>query len=307
MEKLFSRKRRRGVTVWGIALPLAAGALVAAGGVFLGQYRQGGGLPSGEDASLVAASVAPEAFQTVFLPPEEVGRGSLLLVGEQTPASGQADLVSPLEEGRGAYQLRDGSIQLAPAFVEAFGRLAEAFSQGGEGEGILLLDGYRSLENQALLAQQADGTALGCQRAPSGCSDHHTGLAADLAWTAAEGGILDFSAGPWEWMAANAPDYGFVLDRTDSPGHLRYVGFPHSRIMADEGWDLGTYLEKMAAYSYDHPYRLTTGDGVSWRIYACSAREGGTDLPIPRDGSWQVSGDNDSRYVVTVRETAPAA
>ena len=85
MENLFSRRKRRGITALSVAMPLAAGVLVAAGGIILGQYRQGGRVPSGKDAALVLASADTEAAQTVFLPPEELGKGSLLVVSEEYP------------------------------------------------------------------------------------------------------------------------------------------------------------------------------------------------------------------------------
>ena len=183
--------------------------------------------------------------------------------------------------------------------------MAEDLEASGEEARILLTDGYRSMEGQLLLSQKSAETREpgDCRLDPPGSSDHHTGLAGDLAWTAGEG-VLSYDAGPRDWLEGHAADYGFLLKGEGDVGHIRYVGFPHSRIMADEGWDLPQYLSELEGYSFEHPFRVTTPDGSSWGIYWVKAQEGGTEIPVPQNAGWQVSGDNRAGYVVTVRETA---
>ncbi len=87
--------------------------------------------------------------------------------------------------------------------------------------------------------------------ADPGASEHHTGLAFDLAIT----GEASFGATKQSvWLREHCWEYGFIIrypaDKTKitkishEPWHVRYVGTEHSLIMRDENLCLEEYLEK---------------------------------------------------------------
>jgi D-alanyl-D-alanine carboxypeptidase len=89
--------------------------------------------------------------------------------------------------------------------------------------------------------------------ADPGTSEHHTGLAFDVAVT----GEASFGATKHAiWLREHCWEYGFILrypaDKTaitkisHEPWHIRYVGTEHSLIMRDENLCLEEYIEKYA-------------------------------------------------------------
>ena len=89
--------------------------------------------------------------------------------------------------------------------------------------------------------------------ADPGTSEHHTGLAFDVAIT----GEASFGATKQSiWLREHCWEYGFILryaaDKTHitkishEPWHIRYVGTEHSLIMRDENLCLEEYIDKYA-------------------------------------------------------------
>lgn len=89
--------------------------------------------------------------------------------------------------------------------------------------------------------------------ADPGTSEHHTGLAFDVAIT----GESSFGATKQSvWLAQHCWEYGFILrypaDKTSitrisyEPWHVRYVGTEHALIMRDENLCLEEYISKYA-------------------------------------------------------------
>ena len=89
--------------------------------------------------------------------------------------------------------------------------------------------------------------------ADPGTSEHHTGLAFDVAIT----GEPSFGATKQSiWLREHCWEYGFILrypaDKTHitkishEPWHIRYVGTEHSLIMRDENLCLEEYIDKYA-------------------------------------------------------------
>lgn len=130
-----------------------------------------------------------------------------------------------------------------------------------EAEGLrpLVCSGYRSYESQEEIFQSNVEEALsqGCAREeaeeqaslwvmPPGCSEHQSGLAADIV--SEDNQRLDDTqenTPEQQWLHANCQDYGFILryprDKTELTGvnyeswHYRYVGLAAAREMASQG------------------------------------------------------------------------
>ncbi|MBT9253513.1 MAG: M15 family metallopeptidase [Brockia lithotrophica] len=123
----------------------------------------------------------------------------------------------------------------------------------------LLVSGFRSYELQATLYGNRAEEPHIYGVAPPGASEHQTGLAADIL---EEGRGMDatFANTPFgQWLAAHAPEYGFVLRYPRGkehvtrvvfePWHFRYVGREEALEMARTGEVLEEYLARRAPVS----------------------------------------------------------
>ena len=138
---------------------------------------------------------------------------------------------------------------------EAAEQLQRALAHIDAGQSILPIDGFRSHEAQAQLyasSLKENGTDF-TQKfvAPSGASEHETGLAIDLARNTPpidpicphfpEEGIC-------QTFRKIAPRFGFIerypagkeqiTGIAHEPWHFRYVGTPHARLMTVSGFCL---------------------------------------------------------------------
>lgn len=235
-------------------------------------------------------------------------KGSLILVNREHPLQGELipDLV-PLEGGWPDQHLDRTAARMLAAAIEAV---------HGQGQ-ILPVSGWRSQDeqqaiwNDTLAKEGEDFTARYVAR--PGCSEHHTGLAVDLALCA---DTIDFIRPdfPYDGVCGAfrkaAARYGFIERYTEDkrektgiaaePWHFRYVGVPHARIMNDAG----ICLEEYPAFLRAAPrvVRLENGRRVQVRYLPWN----GTEITRPAPGAcWQLSGTNEDGFILTVWEGQP--
>ena len=140
------------------------------------------------------------------------------------------------------------------------------------GSPLYLVSAYRSVQRQTALfqrkvneylaqgksQQEAEQSAAQWVARP-GTSEHNLGLAADIVSADWYSGHSDLTAdfeqtGAFEWLARNAPDYGFILRYPQGkqevtgveyePWHYRYVGKQAAREITDAGITLEEYLAR---------------------------------------------------------------
>ncbi len=123
--------------------------------------------------------------------------------------------------------------------------------------------GYRSYSTQERLynefvndylnegySQQEAEQLASRRRMPAGSSEHNIGICMDIITASSSYGFENTSA--YEWLQANAADYGFILrypsDKTDitgvkfEPWHWRYVGVENASSIKNSGLCLEEYL-----------------------------------------------------------------
>ena len=155
-----------------------------------------------------------------------------------------------------------------------------------------------------------------------GYSEHHTGLAVDFK-IMSKSTPISMRDAEYQWLEENCMKYGFIFRYGDSkvaitgmnePYHLRYVGVPHATYMSDRDLCLEEYLELLRNnHSYDKtPLEITAGE-KEYIVYYVAANTadatGITSIPVPpaSEGTYTVSGDNMSGFIVTVEKTAATA
>ncbi len=210
------------------------------------------------------------------------------------------------------YGVRSTELGLRPEVIEALNAwLDDFFDQSGIWE-VTVVAAHRSFAEQQQLydrAVQNNGQAYAdCYLALPGHSEHHTGLVLDLDTyfpeTNESGGFS--GTGAYQWAADHAWEYGFVLrypaDKTDLTGiayeswHYRYVGLPHSYLMAADGLCLEEYIDRLRRCPFDGEHLTVECLGTAYELYFCPAGR----LVVPTDRAFTVSGNNVDGYIVTI-------
>lgn len=177
---------------------------------------------------------------------------------------------------------------------------------------IVPVSGYRSHEEQTEIYKNSlkeNGTEFTRKYvALPDRSEHQTGLAIDVGRYLENIDFLcpDF---PYEGICEEfrrlAPDYGFIqrypagkekiTGIAHEPWHFRYVGFPHSAVMADMGLTLEEYITFIKRYTPERRliYRNT-------EVFFFPAVAPYTEIRLPEDVMYQVSGNNTDGFIVTV-------
>lgn len=132
-----------------------------------------------------------------------------------------------------------------------------------------------------------------------GFSEHHTGLAVDLAiYNVEDGSSADFDGkGEYEWFLKNAHSFGFILRYPEEkesitgidyePWHFRFVGLPHSYYIEENGLCLEEYIELLQSKTEAKGLEISVGK-KTYKVWH-SKKE-------PKNCSF--SGDNCGGYIV---------
>ena len=140
-----------------------------------------------------------------------------------------------------------------------------------------------------------------------GESEHHTGLAVDLALYFESTGLSDdfTGAGPYVWIKDNAWRYGFIQRYPEEKAavtgisgetwHYRYVGLPHAMLIAEHNFCLEEYLDWLKQYPFEGQHLTVDCLGKRYEICRCTG-----EVFEPAEGETVLSGDNVDGFLVTV-------
>ena len=139
-------------------------------------------------------------------------------------------------------------------------------------------------------------------------SEHQTGLAIDLALNTDNIDFIrpDFPySGICEEFRKAAPEFGFIerypagkeniTGIAHEPWHFRYVGFPHSMIIAEKEFTLEEYTEYIKSFRQECPLSYSH-KGIAAEIFYAPAE---TEISV-NNAVCQVSGNNTDGFVVTL-------
>lgn len=247
-------------------------------------------------------------MKTITLEQNQVHRGTLLLVNEKYP------LHSASVGGLANADARTPDILMRR---DAANVLQLIFGKISANDRIIPVSGYRSFAEQteifeASLREHGEAFTRKYVALPNH-SEHQTGLAIDLGLNEGE---IDFIRPrfPYEGICGRfretAPDYGFIeryaKDKEQitgigyEPWHFRYVGYPHSEIMAQNHLALEEYMEFIRAYTEDRPLVHRQKNGRDTQVYCVSAQGAETDIRVPETAAYQISGNNIDGFIITV-------
>ena len=182
---------------------------------------------------------------------------------------------------------------------------------------IVPVSGYRSAEEQrsifdSSLKENGEEFTRKYVALPDH-SEHQTGLAIDLGLNQADIDFIrpDF---PYEGICdefrKTAPYYGFIeryakgkegiTGISHEPWHFRYVGCPHSEIIAENGFSLEEYVTFIKSFGEHSRYIYHGKDGAAAEVYYVPAAEEETEISLPDSSAHQISGNNMDGFIVTV-------
>lgn len=225
------------------------------------------------------------------------------------------------------YLLRDNNTKsLVPVDIrfpdilikrDAANVLQSIFKKISAGNSIIPVSGYRSLKEQkAIYDGSLKDNGVNFTRkyvALPNHSEHQTGLAIDLGLNKEDIDFIrpDFPYdGICDEFRRTAPDYGFIeryaKDKEEitgishEPWHFRYVGYPHSKIMEENGFSLEEYIEFIKDYRSDYRFVYKQSFGAGAEIYFVPAYDDKTLIAIPEYCVYQISGNNIDGFIVTI-------
>ena len=259
------------------------------------------------------AAASEPSYTTVCLTQEDLHAGSLVLVNAVYPYDSTRTQTAVVWEGKtNAYLVKDTALSVTPEVLDALNDwLGSFYAQSGAAD-INIVSGFRSEEEQRSLydnALQSRGDAYANRYfMQPGHSEHHTGLAVDLAlYDVVSGTSADFSdTGVHKWAVEHACEYGFVrrypvgksgITGVDcEPWHYRYVGIPHACYMEQNGLCLEEYIDLLKNYPYPAEHLRVSCGGKDYEIWYCA----GLAVTVPTDAPYVLSGNNADGFIVTV-------
>lgn len=256
-----------------------------------------------ETATTVAGS-------TVSVASDDVHKGDLILVNadyEYTFPEGDIEPITIIENKNDFYDAGDYVTKLDKEVVIQLNALMEAYavSKNTDDTDIFVQDGFRTYDEQVVRHSTGKSKTF-----EAGHVDYHTGRTFDmfLMDSTSSSGYAYFTAD--EWFNQNAGSYGFILrypeGKKEKTGEnprcytYRYVGIPHASYINFNQLCLEEYIEEVKRHTNDNPLEITAG-GNTYNVYYVPAEESGnTDVPVPDDKPYTISGCNAGGFIVTV-------
>ena len=256
-------------------------------------------------------------MKTLDMDVAAIHAGELILVNKDYSCRYDGENVESMGNYKtDSYLVLDYDVALAPDVTKAFNNMMDDFeSQFGEND-VMVACGYRSYDMQVRLFKNEQDNSDEAEQwvAPPGYSEHQTGFVLDLDLNKLEKGSgIDFDgSGDYGWLNNNCQDYGFIVryiagkeDITgynEEPWHFRYVGLPHSRFITEKGITLEEYIDMLHGFTADKPLVITDSDGSRYCIYYTAVNDWNTtEVEVPADRKYTISGDNYSGFIVTAK------
>jgi len=257
-------------------------------------------------------------YESIEYPTNKKFEGELILVNNNTEYFGFNEELESVtekitEENRTGFSGAYDSVQVRPVFFKALADMLERFYQEKQIDDIIILDGYRTYEEQQALYDEdlaETGSETSERVAKPGFSEHQTGYACDLT-TASTG---DYNGqGDYSWIDEHCWEYGIILrypeDKTAitqiqyEPWHYRYVGIPHAYYMYQNNLTLEEYTDLLkTTYTYESQHlEIQYDENNKCEVYFVKSDDGNenTYIPVPSGKKYEVSGNNSDGFIVT--------
>ena len=237
-------------------------------------------------------------------------KGDLVLINSdhpyQFPEDG-ADIVTMFDHmDTSCYSVCDLVTSLDSTALSHLDALMQGFIAQGNENDITVIGAYRTIE------EQNDKFNSGLSGFAGGCTDYHSARTFDIGIFPKDGSSSGYysSVGNYSWIDENAADNGFILRYPEGKENFtgerartytyRYVGQPHAAYIKQHDLCLEEYLNEVKDHKTSNPLEITAGNEL-YNVYYVPAMQGSdTEVPVPTDKPYTISGDNAGGFVVSM-------
>ena len=198
-----------------------------------------------------------------------------------------------------SYQVANAELLLHKDALSALNNMMDAFYAATGEKSALIKSAYRNVADQEKLHSDIK----------PGFSDFHTGYLVSV--NVYDGKTqFDLSEKPvYSWLSENCYKYGFIVRYpagkeaktgvSDYTNTFRYVGIAHATYIHEHNLCLEEYVELVHNYTYEGEHlNITAGENTYEVYYIPASTENTTTIYRTEDA--QVSGDNESGFIITV-------
>ncbi len=269
--------------------------------------------PDGQQASVNPSDASTQSVQytTESVPYDQVYKGSLVLVNslhQYTFPEGDLNLATVYENRNEYYAVKDNIVNLDLNVITQLNALMAAYAQNAGNTDLSVIEGYRTLE------EQSDKYNAGTSVFQGGYSDYNSGRTIDLGiFPKGQNSYYYMPEGNYAWLDENAANYGFILrypkDKDSLTGEeartytYRYVGVPHAEYIKSNNLCLEEYIEQIKNYTSQAPLAITSASGQYEVYYVPANVNSPTDVPVPSNKTYTISGNNFDGFIVTVKNS----
>lgn len=247
---------------------------------------------------------------------DEIYNGNLILVNKDYASHHDGEnTVSLMDNKSSTYGITDNSVYVDSGIIENMNAMFDDFADIYGYTDVMVACAYRSYSLQVQLYNdevEEKGDRVAEQWvAPPGYSEHQSGYAFDLNLSIDNGmsGIKYDGKGVYSWINQNSYKYGFILRYLQGkekitgyeyePWHFRYVGEAHATYIMKNMITLEEYIDIVHMHSIDDPLVINGDNGEVWHIHYVPVSDGTTKIPVLKNYSYEISGDNFSGFIVT--------
>ncbi|NLP26605.1 MAG: M15 family metallopeptidase [Clostridiales bacterium] len=237
-----------------------------------------------EISSIIEQS-GEQDYDIIQLSKTDISSGQLLLVNNSNKFTKDIsdELISFRDKKNETYRLKSYELLSRKEIIDSLNSMFSDFYNYSSLKNILIISTY--------IAQQEN--------------DMSTAYTINIRILNDDGTNLPFTGeGEYSWVIDNCHKYGFVIryptgkssiTGLDDPSFLRYVGVPHSIIIKQNNFCLEEYIDFIKEYSYDKPLYYD-----NYKIYYMKSTGDKTDVKVPKDSEYYVSGNNVDGFIITI-------
>lgn len=258
------------------------------------------------------------SMTTVKKSADDIHTGALILVNKDYSCRTDGENVESLMNVKSSsYLVSDANVSLDSGIIDDVNEFFDDFASIYGETDLMMACGYRSYSTQVGLFNEEIYNEGEVEAenwvAPPGYSEHQTGYVFDLdLYITGKSGIKYDGEGIYSWLNENCGNYGFTLRYKSGkesitgysyePWHFRYVGLPHSVYLEEHYMAYEEYLDMIYKHTSDNVLQLNDNNGGGWCVYYVPGESyGETDVPVPEDYEYTISGDNVGGFIVTVK------
>ena len=231
----------------------------------------------------------------------DVNKGTLLIINSADDVEFSPDVVSirPSSDGE-PYYIGNSSLPKDKLVADAGAALKEMAKALYEAKSVkfVVAYAYHANPSDAYDAEHAIGTVVDLKQVTDESSRTYG----------------KFDSETLSWLNKNCAKYGFINsfpNDTDSNFEhdegtaqrsiqFRYVGVAHATYIVNNELTFEEYISKLEKYTHEKSLSIKGADGNNYSVYFVKSEDDRTDINVPENYEYEISGNNKNGFIVTV-------